>query len=788
MPGKCLFSDRWLENSSYKLWLERDADKFKAKCRVCMKAFDVSNMGESALKSHEKGKKHIHLIEKQQRNTTGDIRNLFSNSSFAAPRTATESNNSTLTVSSSAASTTAGMSGFVTRNDTLTAEIWWALKVNSSHYSYNSCTDINFLVQQMFPDSDIAKKFTCGEKKASYLSCFGIAPCFKSLLKEKVKSSKGYVLLFDESLNHELQKKQMDFHVRIWNHDKVETRYYDSQFLGHSSAEDMLQKFHSCKEDLSCRNLIQLSMDGPKVNWKFYEMVEQELKSDFSCTLLNTGSCGIHVVHGAFKDGCDAAGWTVQKTLSSLYWLFKDSPARREDYIRITGSSVFPLKFCQHRWLENVSVAERALEVWPHIVKYINAVKAKKVTDPKSKSYETISSSCCDPLMPAKIAFFSSVAKQINPFLTAFQTDKPMLPFMSISLYTLLKSLLNRFIKGELVTEATSPLKILRLKPTDKEQQLDYQKVDVGFVAQHMLKEKSGKLSERQVLQFRMECKDFLAKTASKLLDKTPINYQLVRSMSCLDPRLMASEKEGCVKKMKRVLEILVEAHRLKADECDEVIYQFGQFLDECAGNPDFEDFDPSESSLRVDTLLYEHMAGNKQLAKAWGVVELLLLMSHGQATVERGFSVNKEVAVENLSERSFIAQRIIHDHIESVGGLANVKISKQLLMASAGARQKYISYLEEQKRIKVSQENTLKRKAAMDGIDVLKKKKRQIETDIEALLKTADEFADRAEDSRNLTWVAKSNSLRRSAKEKRAVLKDIEEQLEGKLQELKNN
>ena len=90
------------------------------------------------------------------------------------------------------------------------------------------------------------------------------------------------MLLFDESLDHELQKKQMDFHVRIWNYDKVETRYYDSQFLGHASAEDMLEKFHSCKEDLSCRNLIQLSMDGPKVNWKFHEMVEQELKSGYS--------------------------------------------------------------------------------------------------------------------------------------------------------------------------------------------------------------------------------------------------------------------------------------------------------------------------------------------------------------------------------------------------------------------------------------------------------------------------------------------------------------------------
>ena len=94
-----------------------------------------------------------------------------------------------------------------------------------------------------------------------------------------------------------------------------------------------------------------------------------------------------------------------------------------------------------------------------------------------------------------------------------------------------------------------------------------------------------------------MECKGFLAKTASKLLDKTPINYRLVR-------KLMASEKERCVNKMKRVLEILVEAHRLKDDECDEVINQFGQFLDECAGNPDFEDFDPSEPSSRVDTIV----------------------------------------------------------------------------------------------------------------------------------------------------------------------------------------
>ena len=89
---------------------------------------------------------------------------------------------------------------------------------------------------------------------------------------------------------------------------------------------------------------------------------------------------------------------------------------------------------------------------------------------------------------------------------------------------------------------------------------------------------------------------------------------------------------------------------------------------------------------------------------------------------------------------------------------------------------------------MKVSQEKMLKRKSTMEEIDVLKKKKRQFETDVEALLKSADEFADSADDSRNLTWITKSNSLQRTAEEKMEALKDIKEQLNGKLEQLKND
>ena len=75
------------------------------------------------------------------------------------------------------------------------------------------------------------------------------------------------------------------------------------------------------------------------------------------------------------------------------------------------------------------------------------------------------------------------------------------------------------------------------------------------------------------------------------------------------------------------------------------------------------------------------------EYSHSWEVCQLLLRLSHGQATVERGFSVNKEVTIENLSEQLLVAQRTIVDHVRSVGGVLNVNYSKELLLSASGAR-----------------------------------------------------------------------------------------------------
>ena len=67
----------------------------------------------------------------------------------------------------------------------------------------------------MFPDSQIARKFACGEQKAGYCCVFGLAEHFKKLLQDSF--SRPFVALFDERLNTKMQEKQMDAHVRFWN-------------------------------------------------------------------------------------------------------------------------------------------------------------------------------------------------------------------------------------------------------------------------------------------------------------------------------------------------------------------------------------------------------------------------------------------------------------------------------------------------------------------------------------------------------------------------------------------
>ena len=74
----------------------------------------------------------------------------------------------------------------IINENTLIAEIQWTFKVVMLHLSLRSCTDFNKLFVSMFPDSEVASKFTLGKTKCDYFVNYGIAPHLKNILTKAI--------------------------------------------------------------------------------------------------------------------------------------------------------------------------------------------------------------------------------------------------------------------------------------------------------------------------------------------------------------------------------------------------------------------------------------------------------------------------------------------------------------------------------------------------------------------------------------------------------------------------
>jgi len=258
---------------------------------------------------------------------------------------------------------------------------------------------------------------------------YSVAPYFQSKPSNAIESCTKYVVCFDEALNKVIHRGQMNIVVRFWDNDlkQVSSRYLTSVFLGHSRATDLLT-FHEGLVSLPAANLLQVSLDRPTANWKFLETLKDSChRHEQDHQLFELGSCGLHAIHGALQSGHSAAGWNVNLVLRAVYNVFKDSPARRSDYIHITGSTKFPKKFCQVRWVENTSVTQRALEVFDDVKKYVNDKSTKL---PGTATCKDLKQAVFDPLTTVKMAFFSSVATELEPFLRKYQTSAPMAVFL----------------------------------------------------------------------------------------------------------------------------------------------------------------------------------------------------------------------------------------------------------------------------------------------------------------------------------------------------------------------
>ena len=104
---------------------------------------------------------------------------------------------------------------------------------------------------------------------------------------------------------------------------------------------------------------------------------------------------------------------------------------------------------------------------------------------------------------------------------------------------------------------------------------------------------------------------------------------------------------------------------------------------------------------------------------------QFVCVLSHGQASIERGFNINKDILIENLSQESLIGQRIVYDHIKSSEGkLHDFPIYKEMIFSCKMAYQKYHQAQQEKKSSSEVFEKSRKRQLKQEEIMSAKRKK----------------------------------------------------------------
>ncbi|KAK8771091.1 hypothetical protein V5799_025665 [Amblyomma americanum] len=134
----------------------------------------------------------------------------------------------------------------------------------------------------------------------------------------------------------------------------------------------------------------------------------------------------------------------------------------------------------------------------------------------------------------------------------------------------------------------------------------------------------------------------------------------------------MCSRPDECLTGFRKVLGALIEANWLSEHQRDAVLAEYTELLQE--EKHTLGSFEKHSKSL--DEFFCNLLKFHTSCSNLWGVVKVLLILSHGQATVERGFSINRHIFIENMKE---MARRIVCDAINKAGSIL-VPGSKQPL------------------------------------------------------------------------------------------------------------
>ena len=165
--------------------------------------------------------------------------------------------------------------------------------------------------------------------------------------------------------------------------------------------------------------------------------------------------------------------------------------------------------------------------------------------------------------------------------------------------------------------------------------------------------------------------------------------------LSSLSPTQICSISDELLnKRFKKLLETLFDSLLISAKVADQAKVQYIKFIGNKKVMEKMKQFDIIKD--RADEFYMNVFSDVPHFPELEEVVKLCVILSHGNARVESGFSINKLIMDVNMKEQSLVVQCIVYEGVMTEGGPIKADINSVMMKSVKQASRRYRLALEE--------------------------------------------------------------------------------------------
>ncbi len=407
------------------------------------------------------------------------------------------------------------------------AEARWSLFVAKHNLAFLTSDHATKLFRQIFPNSAIAKKFSCGRTKTTAIVKEALAPHF--LGKVLASMSNPFSLMMDESNDN--TDKSCIILVRILDSEQGEvcTRFLDMPIVNIGNAPNLFAalKASLSKHGLDFAKTIAFMSDTTNVMKGARSGVQKLIKRELP-HLYDVG-CICHLADLAIKAGLKTLPIDVDQLFIDVFYYFFHSSKRKQLFVDnwrslFSSEPTTILKHCPTRWLSLLRCVDRYLTQLDGLISYFLSC------DPTSK-ITSITQRLQNPQTKAILLFMSHVLPPMDKFNRVFQKSTENTTCL---LYTETSRLLRLYaanlLEPNVILAAGDNLNTINL---DRTGQLTNENLGIGTATWLYLSE----LEQTQDIKpFFEVVRKFYVETIIKLLKKFPFEDSLMKDLAFCNP------------------------------------------------------------------------------------------------------------------------------------------------------------------------------------------------------------------------------------------------------------